>query len=58
MSSKAFKNNSHQSLSDDEFFAQIDAVKSSKTKESIKKHAGQTADDLFNITMKKAEIQS
>ena len=41
-------------LSDDEFFAQMDAVKSPKTVENIKKHAGQTADELFNIAMRKA----
>ena len=40
-------------LTDDEFFTQIDALKSPKTNENIKKHAGKTADELFKVAMKK-----
>ena len=41
-------------LTDDEFFAQMDAMKSHKTKESIKSHAGKSADELFEEAMQKS----
>ena len=39
---------------DDEFFAQMDSIKSAKTKENIQKHAGQSADELFKLAMQKS----
>ena len=44
-------------LTDDEFFAQMDAKKSSRTKTKIKQYAGKTADELFEIAMQKAKYQ-
>lgn len=44
-------------LSDEEFFTKMDAMKSSKTKQNIKKHAGKTADELFEVAVKKAASQ-
>ncbi|MBQ3347928.1 AbrB/MazE/SpoVT family DNA-binding domain-containing protein [Candidatus Saccharibacteria bacterium] len=40
-------------LTDDEFFAKLDSIKSTQTKQSIKKHAGQSAGELFDLAMKK-----
>ena len=44
-------------LTDDEFFAQMDAKKSSRTKSKIRQYAGKTADELFEIAMQKAKYQ-
>ena len=41
-------------LTDDEFFTRMDAMKSPKTNESIKKHAGKTADELFKVAIEKS----
>ena len=44
-------------LTDDEFFAQMDAKKSSRTKAKIGQYAGKTADELFEIAMQKAKYR-
>ena len=44
-------------MTDEEFFAKMDAMKSEKTKRLIKKYAGKTADELFEIAMKKSIAQ-
>ena len=44
-------------LTDDEFFAQMDAKKSSRTKSKIRQYAGKTADELFEIAMQKAKYR-
>ena len=41
-------------LSDEDFFKKLDDMKSAQTKRNIKKLAGKTADELFDIAMKKA----
>lgn len=41
-------------LSDEEFFAKLDAVKSAKTQHNIRKLAGKSADELFEVAMQKA----
>lgn len=41
-------------LSDDEFFTQLDAIKSPQSVRNIKKHAGHTADELFKSAVKKS----
>ena len=41
-------------MSDEEFFAKMDAMKSEKTKRLIKEHSGKTASELFDIAMKKS----
>jgi bifunctional DNA-binding transcriptional regulator/antitoxin component of YhaV-PrlF toxin-antitoxin module len=40
-------------LTDDEFFAKLDAIKSDKTKKSIKTNAGKSASELFELAMQK-----
>lgn len=42
-------------LSDEDFFAKMDALKSPKTKKNIQKNAGKSADELFEMAIKKAE---
>ena len=44
-------------LTDDEFFAQMDAKKSPRTKSKIRQCAGKTADELFEIAMQKAKYR-
>lgn len=44
-------------LTDDEFFAQMDAKKSSRTKRKIRQYAGKTADELFEIAIQKAKYR-
>lgn len=40
-------------LSDKDFFKKLDAMKSDKTQANIRKMAGKSADELFEIAMKK-----
>ena len=40
-------------LTDEEFFAKLDAIKSDKTKKSIKTNAGKSASELFELAMQK-----
>ncbi len=40
-------------LSDEEFFNKLDAIKSKKTKQNIQKLAGKSADELFELSIKK-----
>ncbi len=42
-------------LSDQAFFKKLDAIKSAKTKQNIKKLAGKNADELFEIAMRKQQ---
>ena len=41
-------------MSDDEFFAKLDAMKSDRTKKRIQEISGQTADELFQIAISKS----
>lgn len=41
-------------MTDEEFFAKMDAMKSKKTIQQIKKYTGKTADELLDIAMRKA----
>ena len=41
-------------MSDDEFFAKLDAMKSDRTKKRIREISGQTADELFQIAISKS----
>ena len=41
-------------MSDDEFFAKLDAMKSDRTKKRIQEISGQTADELFQIAINKS----
>lgn len=41
-------------MSDEEFFEKMDEMKSKKTQENIRKMAGKSADELFEIAMKEA----
>ena len=41
-------------MSDDEFFAKLDAMKSDHTKKRIQEISGQTADELFQIAIDKS----
>lgn len=40
-------------LSDEEFFAKLDAIKSPETKKKIEQYAGKSADELFDLAMAK-----
>ena len=40
-------------MTDEEFFAKLDAMKSEKTKQRIKELAGKTADELYAMAMQK-----
>lgn len=40
-------------LSDKDFFKKLDAMKSEKTRENIQRMAGKSADELFEIAMKR-----
>ena len=40
-------------MTDEEFFARLDAMKSEATKKRIKELAGKTADELFEMAMAK-----
>ena len=40
-------------MSDEEFFSKMDKLKSAKTCKNIKAMAGKTADELFELAMKK-----
>ena len=41
-------------MTDEEFFEKMDSMKSEETKRLIKKYAGKTADELFEIAMQKS----
>lgn len=41
-------------MSDEEFVRRLDAMKSEKTKRRIKEFAGKTADELFEMAIKKS----
>ena len=41
-------------ITDEEFFAKLDAMKSERTKKRIKENAGKSADELFQIAMAKS----
>lgn len=41
-------------MSDEEFVRRLDAMKSEKTKRRIKEFAGKTADELFEMAVKKS----
>ena len=41
-------------ITDKEFFAKLDAMKSERTKKRIKENAGKSADELFRIAMAKS----
>lgn len=41
-------------ITDEEFFAKLDAMKSERTKKRIKENAGKSADELFRIAMTKS----
>ena len=41
-------------MSDDEFFAKLDAMKSDRTKKRIREISGQNADELFQIAISKS----
>lgn len=40
-------------MSDEEFFAKLDKIKSVKTQKNIQAAAGKSADELFEVAMKK-----
>jgi bifunctional DNA-binding transcriptional regulator/antitoxin component of YhaV-PrlF toxin-antitoxin module len=41
-------------ITDEEFFAKLDAMKSERTKKRIKENAGKSADELFRFAMAKS----
>ena len=43
-------------MSDEDFFAKMDNMKSAKTKKNIKRLAGRSADELFEMAMEKALV--
>lgn len=44
-------------LSDEDFFKKLDAMKSAKTKQRIQEMAGRTADEMFEMAMKKSMMK-
>ena len=42
-------------LSDEEFFAKLDNLKNPKTKQNIQNFAGKSADELFELAIKKQQ---
>lgn len=40
-------------LSDEEFFKKLDAMKSTQTKQNIRRMAGKSADEMFEMAIKK-----
>ena len=44
-------------LSDEDFFKKLDARKSAKTKQRIREMAGKTADEMFEMAIKKAALK-
>lgn len=45
-------------ITDEEFFAKLDAMKSERTKKHIQENAGKSADELFRMAMaKSAELR-
>ena len=44
-------------MSDEEFFAKLDSMKSDRTKKRIQEMAGKSADELFRIAMSKSANQ-
>ena len=41
-------------ITDEEFFAKLDAMKSERTKRHIKENAGKSADELFRLAVAKS----